>query len=82
MIWKLPEHLKYNDALTACRAQKAELYSVFGNHNLDELMGFKMLQRFGKMCQKCDKVFYRMVRDSTQNCLANHKQFHWKILTP
>ena len=39
-IWILAEKLKYDDALTQCRTQKADLFYVRANHDLDQLMEY------------------------------------------
>ena len=39
-IWILANKLKYDDALTQCRTQKADLFYVRADHDLDQLMEF------------------------------------------
>ena len=37
-IWILADKLKYDDALTQCRTQKADLFYIRADHDLDRLM--------------------------------------------
>ena len=39
-IWILADKLKYDDTLTQCRTQKADLFYVQAVHDLDQLMEF------------------------------------------
>ena len=39
-IWILSEKLKFDEALTQCRSQKADLYYVRAAHDLEQLMNF------------------------------------------
>ena len=39
-IWILADKLKYDDALTQCRTQKADLFYVRADHDLDQLKEF------------------------------------------
>ena len=39
-IWILADKLKYDEAIIQCRTQKADLYYVRANHDLDQLMEF------------------------------------------
>ena len=39
-IWILSEKLKFDEALTQCRSQRADLYYVRAGHDLEQLMNF------------------------------------------
>ena len=39
-IWILSEKLKFDEALTQCRSQRADLYYVKAGHDLEQLMNF------------------------------------------
>ena len=39
-FWILSEKLKFDEALTQCRSQKADLYYVRAAHDLEQLMNF------------------------------------------
>ena len=39
-VWILSEKLKFDEALTQCRSQKADLYYVRAAHDLEQLMNF------------------------------------------
>ena len=64
-FWILSEKLKFDEALTQCRSQKADMYYVRAAHDLEQLKNFfnvtKMWTNVAKARQpfKTDKVITR-----------------------
>ena len=50
-IWILADKLKYDDALTQCRTQKADLFYVRADHDLDQLMEFFNVSKIWTNCR-------------------------------
>ena len=48
-IWILSDKLKYDDALTQCCTQKADLFYLRADHNLDQLMEYFIVTKIYKM---------------------------------
>ena len=54
-IWILADKLKYDEAITQCHTQKADLYYVRANHDLDQLMEFFNVSKIWTNCRRRDR---------------------------